>query len=151
MIPPRLLLLIGVVAVCVSPAVGRGEDRLREAIDHHVKTAWQAKQITPAEPSSDAEFLRRVYLDLVGTIPTFDEAVAFLDDKADDKREKLIDRLLDDPRFAGHQTEVWDQVLFGRNPPGYGTDKREGFQTWLRKQFADNTPYDQWVKAINAL
>ncbi|MCH7727604.1 MAG: DUF1549 domain-containing protein [Planctomycetes bacterium] len=148
MIPSRLLLLIGVVAVCVSPAVGRGEDRLREAIDRHVKAALQAKQITPAEPSSDAEFLRRVYLDLVGTIPTFDEAVAFLDDKADDKREKLIDRLLDDPRFAGHQAEVWDQVLFGRNPPGYGTDKREGFQTWLREQFAGNTPYDQWVKAI---
>lgn len=132
----------------VACAAARGDDQLRNTIDSRVEAVWKAKKIAPAESSTDAEFLRRVYLDLLGTIPTFDEAVAFLDDKAVDKRSKLIDRLLDDPRFAGHQSEVWDQVLFGRNPPGYGTDKREGFQTWLRKQFSDNTPYDQWVKAI---
>lgn len=148
MIATRCLSWLIVVVVSVAPAVVCGEDRLRDTIDRRVEAVWKAKDVTPAAPSTDAEFLRRVYLDLLGRIPTCDEALAFLDDSATDKRATLIDRLLDDPRFASHQTEVWDQVLFGRNPPGYGTDKREGFQTWLRKQFADNTPYDQWAKAI---
>ncbi len=71
-----------------------------------------------------------------------------MDDTNPDKRAKLIDQLLADPRYASHQGEVWDQVYFGRNPPGYGTDQRGGFQDWLKEQFAKNTPYDQWVNAI---
>ncbi len=144
----RRFLLIALAGV-LSPAVAvHSEDSLRASIDRHISTTWKSKQLTPAEQSADAEFLRRVYLDLVGTIPTYDAAVTFLDDNSPDKRERLIDRLLDDPGFARHQAEVWDQVLFGRNPPGHGTDKRQGFQTWLREQFVANTPYDQWVKAI---
>ena len=88
----RCLLWMVIVSFCVPSATVRGEDRLRDAIDRHIEAAWKEKQITPAEPSTDAEFLRRVYLDLLGTIPTFNEAVAFLDDKAADKRENLIDR-----------------------------------------------------------
>jgi hypothetical protein len=147
--PPRECLLLALLFVWLSPAgFARGEEGLRAEIDRHVEAAWKANKVTPAEPASDAEFLRRLYLDLLGTIPTHDEAVAFLDDSDAAKRQQLIDRLLDDPRFARHQAEVWDQVLFGRNPPGYGTDKREGFQAWLQNQFQQNTPYDQWVKAI---
>lgn len=150
MSPVSLSRLFRVIALAgvFWPAVGGSEDSLRASIDRHISTTWKSNQITPAERSTDAEFLRRVYLDLVGTIPTYDAAVAFLDDKSPDKRGELVDRLLDDPGFARHQAEVWDQVLFGRNPPGHGTDKRQGFQTWLRERFDANTPYDQWVKAI---
>ncbi len=140
----RLMLMVLVVV----PLVARGAEPLRDVIDRQVEAAWKAHNVTPAERSGDAEFLRRVYLDLLGTIPSHDEARAFLDDTGADKRAKRIDQLLDDPRFARHQAEVWDQVLFGRNPPGYGTDKREGFQVWLQRQFQENTPYDRWVKAI---
>lgn len=128
--------------------VVHGQVDLRVEIDRHIEQAWRDHDVQPAERASDAEFQRRLYLDLLGMIPADHEAVAFLDDSDSAKRQKLIDRLLNDPRFARHQTEVWDQVLFGRNPPGYGTDRREGFQSWLRKQFEQNTPYDQWVKAI---
>ncbi|MDA1016232.1 MAG: DUF1549 and DUF1553 domain-containing protein [Planctomycetota bacterium] len=138
---------VALLVVCGFPLVVHGEE-LRDSIDHQLAAAWKANGIEPAKPSSDGEFLRRVHLDLLGTIPTHDEAVAFLDDTRADKRKLLIDRLLNDPRFAEHQGEVWDMVLFGRNPPGYGTDKRDEFQAWLRDQFAKNTPYDQWVKAI---
>jgi hypothetical protein len=125
------------------------EDRpLRDVIDAEVTAAWQREKITPAEPASDAEFLRRVHLDLVGVIPTYDETVAFLADTAADKRQRLIDRLLDDPRHFQQQADVWDMVLFGRNPPGYDTDKREGFQRWLVQQFAENRPYDVWVREL---
>lgn len=146
LLKPRTSLALAILLIL--PPMALGEERLRDVIDHEVENAWKANAVTPAQRSADAEFLRRVSLDLIGVIPTSQEALAFLNDSSKDKREWLIARLLDDPRFASHQAEVWDQVLFGRNPPGYGTDKRDGFQSWLRKQFADNTPYDQWVREI---
>ena len=117
-------------------------------IDAQVQAAWEREKISPAPMSGDAEFLRRVHLDLIGVIPTYDEAVAFLADASPDKRSKLIDRLLDDPRYAQHQADVWDLLLFGRNPPNNDADKREGFQNWLREQFQANAPYDQIVRQI---
>src|SRR5262249_35935673 len=94
-------------------------------------------------------FLRRVYLDLVGTIPTHDEARAFLQDADPGKRARLIDQLLDDPRFAAHQADVWDQVLFGRNPPNPdATRKRDHFTKWLAEKFAKDEPYDRWARDL---
>lgn len=146
----RLSCVIATTAIIaiVSQQLANGEDTLRNVIDRHVEAAWQANKITPAERSSDAEFLRRVYLDLLGIVPTYDESVAFLDDKLSDKREKLIAKLLNHPRYGLHQSDVWDLVYFGRNPPGYGTRERDGFKNWLKDQFNKNTPYDQWARAI---
>jgi hypothetical protein len=121
---------------------------LRDVIDARIAAGWKSNGVTPAERSTDAEFLRRVSLDVLGIVPTYDEAVAFLDDTDPDKRAKLIDRLLEHPRYAVHQADVWDMVYFGRNPPGYGTDKREGFQNWLAEQFRSNTPYNVWAGKI---
>src|SRR5262249_43804414 len=87
-------------------------------------------------------------LDLIGVIPTYAETVAFLESKDPAKREKLIDTLLADPRFAQHQADIWDLILFGRNPPGYDTYRRDGFQAWLRRQFEKNIPYDVWVREL---
>jgi hypothetical protein len=124
------------------------EPPLRDVVDQHIHAAWQQQGIEPAGPASDAEFLRRIYLDLVGTIPTYDDAVAFLDDPSPDKRSALIDRLLEDPGYAQHQADVWDMVLFGRHPPGYQTDQRDGFLAWLRGQFANNVPYHRIVEQL---
>ncbi len=131
-------------------AVSRGADaQVRETVDADIKAAWAREKITPAKPATDAEFLRRVSLDLVGVVPSYEETVAFLDSKESDKRDKLIDRLLADPRFARHQADVWDMVLFGRNPPGVSSaDRREGFQTWLRSRFEKNVPYDEWAREL---
>jgi len=145
---------LSVIAICclfaVSPvdAIAADDPGLRSVIDRETKAAWGREKISPAPAADDAEFLRRVYLDLCGTIATHDEARAFLDDKDPAKRSKLIDRLLADPRFAQHQADIWDLLFFTRRPPGYETDKREHFQAWLRKQFADGVPYDRWVAAI---
>lgn len=131
------------------PTPAFGADRpLRDTIDSEIKAAWAREKVTPAKPATDAEFLRRVSLDLVGVIPTYAETIAFLDDQAADKREKLIERLLADPRFARHQADVWDMVLFGRNPPGGQADRRDGFQTWLKSRFEKNVPYDEWVREL---
>lgn len=137
-----------VTSVLLLASIAAAESPLRDVIDAEVQAVWQREKIAPAQPAGDAEFLRRVYLDLIGVIPTYEEAVAFLALTEADKRVQVIDRLLDDPRYAQHQADVWDLVLFGRNPPGYDTDKREGFQKWLREQFAQNRPYDQWVRDI---
>ncbi|MEX1094556.1 MAG: DUF1549 domain-containing protein, partial [Planctomycetales bacterium] len=132
---PFALVLVAACSTAASAATP-----LRETIDAIVEAKWKEKSIAPAPLADDGAFLRRVHLDLVGTIPTADEARAFLDDASPDKRGKLIDRLLDDPRYAEQQRDVWDLLLFSRNPRGYGTYTRPTFQEWLRRQFAENVP-----------
>jgi Protein of unknown function (DUF1549)/Protein of unknown function (DUF1553) len=142
-------LLIAALFVFLELVPARAADPpLREFIDEQVKAAWTREKITPAPLADDAEFLRRVYLDIIGIIPSHEEAKAFLDDTSADKRAKLIDRLLEHPRYALHQADEWDLVLFGRHPPGYETYRRPTFQRWLQEQFAKNVPYDKWVADI---
>ena len=106
------------------------------------------EKVNPARPADDAEFLRRVYLDLVGIIPTHEEAKAFLDDKAPDKRAKLIDRLLEHPRYARPSGGRVGHGPVHPEPAGYATRTRPTFQRWLQEQFAKNVPYDKWVGDI---
>jgi hypothetical protein len=138
------------LALVLSAPGARAADRpLRQVIDDEVRAAWQREKVTPAGRADDATFLRRVYLDLVGTIPTDDEARQFLQGADPKKRAALIDRLLADPRFAVQQANVWDLVLFGRNPPGLeGGYKRDGFKQWLAGKFARGEPYDRWVRDL---
>jgi hypothetical protein len=145
----KLAAVIAGVSLWLLSSLGRCEDRaLRNIVDEEVQAAWRVQRIMAGPRTTDGEFLRRVSLDLVGVIPSWSEAAAFLDDPAPEKRIRLIDQLLVDPRFAEHQTDVWDNVLFGRNPPGYDTDKRTGIQNWLRRQFSENVPYDEWARAL---
>lgn len=142
---PHLLLALLVLA----PTVRADETPLRQFIDTEVRATWAKEGLTPSATADDAAFLRRVYLDLVGTIPTAEEAVAFLKDTYKEKRAKLIDKLLEDPRYVEHQTTVWDQLYFGRNPPDSElTQRREGFRKWLKEKFAKNEPYDVWAREM---
>jgi hypothetical protein len=132
-----------------TPPLLAEEKPLRQVIDAEVRAAWQREKITPAGRADDATFLRRTYLDLVGTIPALDETRRFLQDTDPQKRAKLIDKLLDDPRFAAHQADVWDLVLFGRHPRNLeASPKREEFKQWLTGKFALNEPYDRWVREL---
>ncbi len=145
---PLVALLLIITGLPLGEARS-AEQSLRQTINAEVKAAWAAQKIVPPVPSSDATYLRRLYLDLVGVIPTYAETVAFLRDADPHKREKLADRLLADPRFATQQAHVWDLVLFGRNPQnGEATRKRESFKNWLASQFAKNEPYDRWVRKL---
>ncbi len=141
-------LFVFAVAIAMPAAHAAGQVQLRDSIDQHVAAAWSRQQVEPATLADDAEFLRRIYLDLIGIIPNYEEAVAFLADTSSDKREKLVSRLLNNPRFGVHQSDLWDMVYFGRNPPGFGTRERDGFKNWLRDQFNDNVPYDVWARSI---
>ena len=144
----RLLLSTAAILLAASGLPGQ-EKALRERIDQHVAKGWAEQKITPTRPSDDANFMRRVYLDLIGAIPTVEETQAFLSDKGPDKRSKLIDRLLDDPRYALQQADIWDHVLISRTPPNAEAARsRAGFQKWLRAKFAANEPLDRWVKEV---
>src|SRR5689334_6722447 len=111
-------LLVAFAGMALSPVSLRAEEKsLRQLIDAEVRSAWQREKIVPASRADDAVFLRRIYLDLLGTIPSLDETRQFLGNTEPDKREKLIDKLLADARFAVQQANVWDLVLFGRDSP----------------------------------
>jgi Protein of unknown function (DUF1549)/Protein of unknown function (DUF1553) len=120
-------------------------------IDASIQKHWNEYALKPSPVEDDSKWLRRVYLDLIGRIPSYSEAFDFAKDKAADKREKLVDRLLGDSiyteEFATHWATVWSNILIGRSG---GTQRnsfinREGMAKYLRDSFASNKPYDRMV------
>lgn len=123
--------------------------RVVALIDSHIESQWIARNVTPTEPADDAEFLRRVSLDITGRIPTVMEVREFLDDASPDKRRRLVDRLVDHPRYAVHFTHYWRKVLI----PEVETDFNvaylaPGFESWLRTKLLDNASYQSMVSEI---
>ncbi len=104
---------------------------------------WASRSAGRAD---DAEFLRRIYLDLVGTIPTSREVVQFLHDPDFDKRRRLIDRLLADPWHARRLQYVFDQMLMERRPDKHVPSKE--WRGYLRHSFLDNKPWDRLVREV---
>jgi hypothetical protein len=105
---------------------------------------WAKAGVIAAPAASDEEFLRRVTLDLVGRVPTVDEARAFLGDAAADKREKLVDRLLASPDYAEHWADVYGDLLWGRDARLRGPYARlDRPRAYLVDAFAGDRPWDQ--------
>lgn len=122
---------------------------VQRGIERLVEQKLRAAKITPAPLSSDAAFLRRVSLDVVGTIPNERQIQQFYADPPASRREKLIDRLLDDPGWADHWVGYWQDVL-AENPNVVNpTLNNTGpFRWWLHEVFLDNRPMDQWVTEL---
>jgi hypothetical protein len=121
-------------------------------IDQLVAARWKDARAQPAERADDAEFVRRVYLDLAGRIPSVAEARQFLDDKRADKRRLLVDRLLDGPRYVTHFAQVWRALML----PEVSSNLQArflapGFEAWLRKQLTKNAGYDAMVREMLTL
>src|SRR5271157_5102577 len=123
---------------------------LHERIDRLVdaKLAQELPGQSPAAPATDAEFLRRAWLDLAGMIPTAAEARAFLDDPSPYKRRALIDHLLESPAYPRRMQQVFDVVLMERRPDLYVEAKP--WREFLRQAFVENRPYDVLVRQILA-
>ncbi|NBO93007.1 MAG: DUF1549 domain-containing protein, partial [Planctomycetia bacterium] len=132
----------------VSLLYSAADTPLREVIDSEMASAWKREKLTPAGASTDSEFLRRLTLDLVGTVPALEEITTFLADKTLDKRAKAIDRLLADPRFAKHQQEVWEQALVVRDPNSEAWRGRERFKTWFADKVARDEPFTNVARAL---
>jgi mono/diheme cytochrome c family protein len=129
------------------PPVQEGRD---QPIDRILDAYWTAHKVSPPAPVDDRTFVRRVYLDCIGLLPTPDELTAFLEDRAPDKREALVRRLLDDRRgFAIHWLSFWNDLL--RNDyrgTGYVDGGRKQITGWLYQSLLENKPYDRFVTEL---
>lgn len=120
------------------------------AINRYIRQGWEDEDLTPSDSATDGEWCRRVFLDVVGRIPSVDELEEFLHDRSDDRRERLVDRLLgpkylDD--YTRNQTTLWTNLLIGRSG---GSERRSltnraGMQQYLREAVRTNRPYDRMV------
>jgi hypothetical protein len=116
-------------------------------IDTLVFRKLKKLNILPSEPATDAEFLRRVYLDVIGTLPTPAEARRFLSDRRPDRRARLVDELLERPEFADYWALKWaDLVRVDRQALGHKQAYR--YYRWLQGGFATNKPFDQLAREI---
>ena len=116
-------------------------------IDDLVWAKLRKLRITPSEQASDSAFLRRAYLDVIGRLPTPDEARAFLQDSSPDRRSELIDRLLARPEYADFWANKWADLL-RPNPYRVGIKATLNFDNWIRDAFRHNKPYDQFVREL---
>jgi hypothetical protein len=116
-------------------------------VDKHVFAKLKMLSIPPSGLCTDEEFIRRAFLDAIGVMPTAEEVRAFLADKDEKKREKLINRLLERPEFADFWTMKWSDVLRSSRK----TIQVKGthvFQAWLRKKIAADVGFDEVVREL---
>lgn len=119
----------------------------RTFIDEPVFAKLRRMNVRPSDLSSDREFLRRVYLDTIGLLPTARELREFLDDPRTDKRSRLVDRLLERPEYASHWTVQFEDWF--RNCQLHSQGRSMGvFKDWVRGWLEADRPYDEFVRAM---
>jgi hypothetical protein len=122
-----------------------------EKIDLAMQAGWVDAGVKPSPAEDELKWCRRVYLDLIGRIPSYEELGEFAKDKSPSKKLNLVQKLLNDGRYteeyANHWGTVWTNILIGRN--GGMEDRsltnRAGMQKYLRDSFARNKPYNDMV------
>jgi hypothetical protein len=122
-------------------------------VNAELSQSWTENGVAPAPLATDKEWCRRLFLRVLGRIPTVEELSAFSSDRSPDKREKLVDRLLTDDdyvaEYARHWSTIWANVLIGRTG-GESTSlaSREGLEQYLGQALAKNKPYHEWVHEL---
>ncbi len=154
-----LAVLVGAALV---PAVGAAQSADKSAgndyglpqvrmINEQIRQVWADNNLKPSAPATDAEWCRRVYLDVLGRIPSVQELREFLGTRDSDKKSKLVTKLLHSEEhtedYARNFTSIWTNILIGRSG---GLEQntlisRPGMQKYLRDSFARNKPYDRMV------
>ena len=124
-------------------------DELAAEIDRLVAARWADAGVTAAPLSDDAEFLRRIYLDVGGKIPPVSDVRSFLENTVENKRRQVVDRLLESPLYVTNFTNVWRAALI----PEANADFQvrfllPSFEAWLRQQLTDDVAYDELVRRI---
>ena len=120
-------------------------------VDRLLVDGWARLGVQPSVEVDDSTLIRRLCLDICGTLPTVEEVRTFQADQRPGRRERLINRLLDRPEYAAFFAMKWADILRNRGK-GYSTSKqRPGtalFAGWIRDSLATNKPYDQFVAEI---
>ncbi|HUG92466.1 MAG TPA: DUF1553 domain-containing protein [Planctomycetaceae bacterium] len=130
------------VAAEFFASAGRGN-----FLDDLVLAKLRELNLPPSPPASDAEFLRRAFLDTIGILPTVEETRLFLADNSPEKRERLADTLLERPEFVDYWTYKWSDLLLlsGERLRPQALDT---FYYWIRQQVEKNTPWDEFARQI---
>lgn len=121
------------------------EQELAKKIDQFLAARWKVERVQPVAVADDAEYLRRLHLDLLGRIPSRAEAQAFLEDRTPNKRERIVRRLLKEGAHVEHFVNVWRDLLIPETNNVDVQGQLNSFNDWLRKQFSQNVPYDRMV------
>ncbi|MBI2191397.1 MAG: DUF1549 domain-containing protein [Planctomycetes bacterium] len=143
-----LLLLAGQAIQTVAPRLSLASPRLTTAdVDRLISAGWKREHVTPSSPANDAEFLRRLSLDLRGRVPDPTEAAEFLAGESPNKRARKTDEMLQSEEFAGYWAGLYSQVLIGKAI----ADRSYGFylfQEYLRQAFLKDKPLDRLAYEI---
>jgi hypothetical protein len=139
-------LMVGLLPVGAQEESGSPTGSAR--VDRLIRAKWEEAGVSPAEPATDAEFMRRASLDIVGVIPTLAEAERFLADSSPDKRSSYVESLLRSPEYATHWADIWAEMLLGlKNEPRqlllFFKARAE-----LREMFEKNLPFDQFARVV---
>ena len=118
-------------------------------VDEHAVAKWKKLGLKPSPVVNDATYIRRVTVDLCGRLPTAEEAKAFIADGAADKREKLVDRLLDSKDYPAFFAMRWGSILRNSNLAG-SNNAAYAFHNWIKDMIARNRPYDEFVRGVVA-
>jgi hypothetical protein len=116
-------------------------------IDGNVWAKLQRLNLTASDTASESTLHRRMYLSVIGRLPTPDETRAYLSDTDPKKRAKLLDALLARPEYADFWANKWADLL-RPNPYHVGIKATFTFDQWIREQFRQNAPYDQFVRDL---
>jgi hypothetical protein len=116
-------------------------------VDARLRAAWARAGVAPTLPADDATWLRRAWLDVLGTIPPPEVTLRFLAERAPGKRARMIDEMLASPLWADHWTAYWDEVLMGRALRAPDVD-RGAFRSFLHDAFARNVPWNEIVTQL---
>jgi Protein of unknown function (DUF1549)/Protein of unknown function (DUF1553) len=140
------------VAVCriLVPRAGKIDYPnlpINNVIDAIVDTKLKKLKIVPSGPADDAEFLRRVSLDLIGTPPTPDEVHSFLADARPNRRRAVVERLLERPEYADYWALKWSDVL-RVDRQALGSPAAYAYYRWIRQAFAENRPFDRLAREL---
>lgn len=138
-------LCIGLSSHADSGRAAEPPEKVAQRVDAVVHQLWQQSGVTPAMPASDEEFLRRAWLDLAGVAPPASAIRAFAASSDPAKRAGSVDQLLETPLFANHQADHWFNVLLPGDATAGRQDEADELRNWLRRQFAEDTDYDDLV------
>ena len=134
----------------VPPFESDADPTAQSRIDELVVGRLKQLGIEPAKVCSDGVFVRRVYLDVTGTLPTADEAQQFLNDSDPAKRRKLIDRLLGREECVDYWTMKWCDLLRVKSefPINLWPNAVQAYHRWIRTCVKENVPYDRFVREM---
>ena len=155
---------IGMVSWAISPLIGaepgipasdkpspsilaaspQAEDQsVNILVDQYIATSLREQRLRPSARSSDMEYIRRVYLDIVGHIPPLEELESFLKNKDRNKRSTIVNQLMETDGYIHYWSDIWTNLLVGRDPPRAAS--REHLTAWVSDSLSTGQSYDQFV------